>query len=113
LTLALILGFGTLALLPAYLIEEFAFRPTVFTWTAVISMVTLALISSLFGVMMWNRAVTALGPGRAGVYIHLIPAYTIVLAILLLDETMEIYHIAGIALIGAGILLSSRKSKGH
>ncbi len=111
--LALILGFGSLALLPVYLVEELAFRPTIFTWTALISMVVLAILSSLLGILMWNRAVTALGPGRAGIYIHLIPAYTIVLAIILLGETLEIFHIAGIVLIATGIVLSSRKGAGH
>ena len=76
-------------------------------------MLVLALVSSLFGLLMWNRAVTELGPGRAGIYIHLIPAYTIVLAIILLGETLEIFHIAGIALIATGIALSSRKGAVH
>jgi drug/metabolite transporter (DMT)-like permease len=111
--LALILGFGTLTLFPIYMYEEFAIRPTVFTWTALISIVTLAVLSSLLGLLMWNRAVTALGPGRAGIYIHLIPAYTIVLAILMLGETLEIFHLAGLALIATGIVLSSRKRGGH
>ena len=112
-TLALILGFGSLALFPIYLVEEFAFRPTYFTLTAVITMGVLALVSSLLGVLMWNRAVTTLGPGRAGIYIHLIPAYTIVLAIVLLGETIETFHIAGLGLIATGIILSSRKGSGH
>ena len=112
-TLALILGFGSLALFPIYLVEEFAFRPTYFTLTALITMGVLALVSSLLGVLMWNRAETTLGPGRAGSYIHLIPAYTIVLAIVLLGETIEIFHIAGLGLIATGIILSSRKGSGH
>ncbi len=111
--LALILGFGALALFPVYLVEELAIRSTDFTWTALISIVVLAVVSSLFGLLMWNRAVTALGPGRAGIYIHLIPAYTIVLAILLLGEALEDFHIAGIALIATGIVLSGRKGAGH
>ncbi len=112
-TLALILGFGTLALFPVYLFEELTIRPTYFTWTTLFSIVILAVLSSLLGLLMWNRAVTALGPGRAAIYINLIPAYTIVLAILLLGERLEIFHIAGIALIAAGIALSSRKGAGH
>ena len=112
-TLALILGFGSLALLPAYLVEEFAIRPTNFTWITVISVISLAVISSLLGILMWNRAVTALGPGRAGIYINLIPAYTIILAIILLGETLELFHIGGIALIATGIFMSSRKGAGH
>jgi len=63
--------------------------------------------------LMWNRALTTLGPGRAGIYLHLIPAYTIVLAIILLGESLEIFHIGGIVLIATGIILSSRKGSGH
>ena len=112
-TLAVILGFGSLALFPLYMVEEFGFRPTYFTWTALISMVVLAVVSSLLGLLMWNRALTTLGPGRAGIYLHLIPAYTIVLAIILLGESLEIFHIGGIVLIATGIILSSRKGSGH
>ena len=47
------------------------------------------------------------------IYIHLISAYTIVLAIILLGEALEVFHLAGIALIATGIVLSSRKRAGH
>ena len=62
---------------------------------------------------MARNVAPRLGPGRAGIYIHLIPAYTIVLAIVLLGEALEIFHIAGLALIATGIVLSSRKGAGH
>lgn len=103
------LAVGSLILLPMYLFETIAVRPTVPNWTTVVSAVWLALFSSVLAVLMWNRAIVALGAGRAGVFIHLIPAFTVLLAIVVLGESFRPYHAAGVALIVTGIYLSSRR----
>ena len=52
-----------------------------------------------------------MGPIRASQFLHLIPAFTVVLAIMLLGETLQGYHFAGIVLIAIGIFLASRAPK--
>ena len=42
----------------------------------------------------------------AGIFIHLIVAFTVIMAIVFLGEVFEWFHGVGIALIGAGIYLS-------
>lgn len=107
-TVAAVLGFGVLFLLPIYLFEAAYVRPTLPTPTTLITIAWLGTFSSALTMIMWNYGILQLGPARAGQYLHLIPAFTIVLAIAVLGEVMGGHHIAGIVLIVAGLLLASR-----
>ncbi len=57
---------------------------------------------------LWVRGVAAIGPARAGVFIHLMPVFGTLLAVALLGETIGRYHVAGGALTMVGILLTVR-----
>ena len=116
LILLIILAFGALFLVPFYAIETAIDRPMPVTWTAVMAVVFLALFSAVAAVLMWNRAIAALGSGRAGLFIHLIPAFTVLMAVALLDEELHLFHASGIVLIAIGIYfstLSGRRPKAH
>ena len=53
-----------------------------------------------------------LGPGRASLFVHLIPVYTVILAVWLLGEKPFLFHAIGIGLIAIGIYLTTMlKSK--
>jgi drug/metabolite transporter (DMT)-like permease len=108
-TVAAILGFGAVFLLPVYLFEAIYVRPTLPTATTLITIAWLATFSSSLAMILWNYSIQQLGPARAGQYLHLIPAFTIVLAILILGETLGAHHFAGIGLIAAGLLLAARR----
>jgi drug/metabolite transporter (DMT)-like permease len=60
------------------------------------------------GFIFWNRAVAEVGGNRAGQFMHLMPAFGTILAMLFLGEQPALYHLAGIALILAGIFLTTR-----
>lgn len=107
LVLAGILGFGALFMLPFYLVETVYFRPTPLSWTSVLSITWLAVFSSIVSILMWNHAIIKLGAGRAGLFIHLIPAFTVLMAIGWLGEVLQQFHITGVALIGVGIYFST------
>jgi len=51
--------------------------------------------------------VTRLGAARAGVTLHLMPAFGVILSAIFLREFPSWYHFAGIGLILAGVALSS------
>lgn len=55
----------------------------------------------------WTYVVKRLGAARAGVTMHLMPGITALMAMLFLDEVPRWFHGAGIALILAGVALSS------
>jgi len=58
----------------------------------------------------WTYVVKRLGAARAGTTMHLMPAITVLLAMLFLGERPSWYHGAGIALILAGVGLSSSRA---
>lgn len=65
---------------------------------------------SLVAYASWNRGVDLIGANRAGVFLHLIPLYSAVLASVLLGETAGVHHGAGFLLILAGVWLAGGKA---
>lgn len=76
------------------------------------SVLYVSLFASLGAYMLWNEGVARIGPSRAGVFIHLMPAFGSVLAVALLGEAFRAFHLAGIALILAGVWLASAAARG-
>jgi drug/metabolite transporter (DMT)-like permease len=71
-----------------------------------------AVFPSILAYVFWNRAVAEVGANRTGQFIHLMPAFGILLAAALLGERLVGFHLAGIALIGGGIALATRQPRG-
>ena len=70
------------------------------------SLVYLALLPSLASYVFWNQAAGEVGPIRAGAFLHLMPAFGSLLAVLLLGESFRLYHLLGIGLILPGVTLA-------
>ncbi len=81
---------------------------TVPAWAAA---VYAGVFASFVGTLCFNRGIALIGPARGGQYMHLIPVFGTALAVLTLGETLHPYHLAGAALIGAGLLLSGRNTR--
>ena len=79
-------------------------------WTpaGLAALVSVALFSSVLAYIFWNRGVELVGAQVAGLFVHLMPVYGVMLAWIFLDETLGLHHVAGIALILAGIAITSR-----
>ncbi len=65
-----------------------------------------AVFPSFVAYLFYNRGVELVGPARAGHYLHLMPVFGVVLAMLFLGEALQAYHLAGIGLIAAGLWLA-------
>ena len=95
-------------MLPLFL-GEFAFgRHMPVTPTNIAALVSVALFSSVLAYIFWNRGVEQVGANVAGLFVHLMPVFGVVLAWLFLGERLALFHVAGIALILAGIWITSR-----
>ena len=66
-----------------------------------------AIGSLLIAYAGWSYVVARLGAARAGVTLHLMPAFGVVLSAIFLGEYPLWYHFAGIALILAGVALAA------
>ncbi|WP_453912162.1 EamA family transporter [Vogesella fluminis] len=56
----------------------------------------------------YNLGVARVGAARAGMFIHLMPGFGALLSMLFLGEALQLYHLAGIMLILAGVTLATR-----
>jgi drug/metabolite transporter (DMT)-like permease len=79
-----------------------------FTPASVAAMLYVGTFPSFVGYVFWNRAVGEVGSNVAGIFIHLMPAFGSLLAWLFLGERLHAFHLAGIALILAGVWLTAR-----
>jgi drug/metabolite transporter (DMT)-like permease len=82
------------------------------TLPAIAGVLYIALFASVAAFACWNAAVAALGPNVAGFSIHLLPAFGTVLAILVLGERFEPFHLWGVVGIFAGVALATLKGAG-
>jgi len=78
------------------------------TPATIAAMVYVGVFPSFVGYVFWNRAVAEVGSNVAGIFMHLMPAFGSLLAWLFLGERIQLFHIVGIALILAGIALTTR-----
>jgi drug/metabolite transporter (DMT)-like permease len=98
---------GLALLLPAYGWELFVVGGIVLRPANLLSIAYVGLFASVISYICWNRAVRQVGANKAGLFIHLMPVFSTMLAILFLGEVLRPFHIAGIALIGTGLYLTT------
>ena len=108
-----LLALGAVFILPLYLYETAFVRPFRPTVTTIGTIVSLAVFASVIATLLWNRGIRMMGVTRAALYLHLIPVFTVILAIMFLGETLAVHHIVGAAMVAAGIYITSRQGSGH
>lgn len=69
----------------------------------------LGIFPSMLCYILWAKGVEAIGPSKAGAYLHLTPVSGIAMAYLFLGERVELHHWVGFALILGGVFLAARK----
>lgn len=103
---------GVTLLLPMMLFEMAFFEGHAeFTLATVGAMLYVGLFPSFLGYIFWNRGVAEVGSNVAGIFVHLMPVFGSLLAWMFLGEQIRLHHFAGIALILAGIALTTRTRK--
>ena len=99
---------GVVAMLPVYLWS--LAQGLHITWTAgaVAGLAYVGVFPSVVGYIFWNNAVARVGPNKAGMFMHLMPVFASLLAIIFLGERLHLFHVAGMAMILGGIWLTTR-----
>ena len=70
-----------------------------------------ALGPSLIAQLSFMRGVELIGPGRAGIFVNLVPIFGALLAVMILGETFGLYHASALALVIGGILLAEQRTQ--
>jgi len=107
--LVMVCVFGLVFMAPWLAVEFYLQKRTTLTGAGALGVVYSAVGSLLLAYAGWSYVVRRLGAARAGVTLHLMPAFGVVLSAIFLREYPSWYHFAGIALVLAGVALSSGK----
>jgi drug/metabolite transporter (DMT)-like permease len=99
---------GTIMLFPFYLWEHVTRQVMPFNRITVVSVGYVAIFPSILAYLCFNRGVELLGANRAGLFIHLMPVFGSIMAIVFLGETLKMFHAVGIVLILSGIVLATQ-----
>ena len=106
-----IISAGLIFLLPAYLIEfVLGYRANI-NLPFVLTLTYVVLFPGLASFIFWIKGISLIGSNRSGVFLHLMPIFSTILAILIFKEKFMIFHLIGAILIITGIILSSKKNK--
>lgn len=81
--------------------------PTAKGWGVVLFV---AIAPSLVAQLSFIRGVELIGPGRAGIFVNLVPIFGAWLSVMILSETFGIYHALALALVIGGILLAEQRA---
>jgi drug/metabolite transporter (DMT)-like permease len=71
----------------------------------------IAIFPSFLSQVFYLRGVDLIGPGRAGVFINLVPVFAAALAVWLISEPFAPYHAVALVLVIVGIWLAQRTGK--
>jgi len=100
--------FGLVVATPLYILETIYIRPVPFTGEAVASLLWVGIAVTALAVALTNTAIRRLGPNKASISNYMRVLFTAVLAILLLGESFEGYHMFGLLAVIGGVFLMTR-----
>jgi drug/metabolite transporter (DMT)-like permease len=102
------MGGGALLLLP-FSIWEFSTGLTLkLDALTLVTLVFVVIFPSTLAYLFFNRGIALVGPNRAAPFLHLVPVFGSVMAILLLGEQLRLFHLVGYLLVLAGVVIASR-----
>ncbi|HVV42638.1 MAG TPA: DMT family transporter [Nitrobacter sp.] len=106
-------GCGALMLVPFSAWELMSGNATLtFDGLTLVTLAYVAIFPSTLAYLFFNRGISLIGPNRAAPFQHLMPVFGSAMAILFLGERLQPFHIAGYALVLAGVFLASRQTAG-
>ena len=100
---------GTLVLLPLFLINPFNEAPLTWNNEMIKALAYIAIFPSIVSYLAWNYGMQKLGASLGGQFIHLMPLFGALMAVVFLGEQIQLYHLIGGACIALGLWLSMQK----
>jgi drug/metabolite transporter (DMT)-like permease len=107
--LALIAAITSLPLLALEALTTGLSMPTLQGWLVTLYV---AIFPSCLAQLFYVRGVDLIGPGRAGVFVNLVPVFAAILAVTLINEPFAMFHAVALALVIGGIWLAQRTQAG-
>jgi len=100
---------GALLLLPFSVWEISSGVTLKFDTLTLVTVVYVVIFPSTLSYLFFNRGIALIGPNRAAPFFHLMPVFGSAMAILLLGEQPQLFHLVGYLLVLAGVIIASRR----
>ena len=65
----------------------------------------IAIMPSFLSQVFFMKGVDLIGPGAAGLYANLVPIFSAIMAVLILNESFQIFHLVALTFVFAGIYM--------
>ena len=108
--LEVIISFGLLFLIPIYFVEYQMGNTINLDKHFIMVLFYVVLFPGLASFIFWIKGISLIGANRSGVFLHIMPILSAIMAIIIFDEKFMFYHMLGAIFILIGILLSNRKT---
>ena len=109
--LEVVISFGFIFLIPIYFIEYQIGYRIVPNQNFFMILLYVVLFPGLISFIFWIKGVSFIGANRAGIFLHMMPVLSAIMAMIIFNEKFMFYHMLGAIFILSGILLSNRKIK--
>ena len=97
-------GISALMLAPVMAIVGIQATPSAEGWWG---LAIIIVFPSALAYLLWNVAVTQLGPSRTGVFLNLLPVFTAIIAVTL-GDALTVWQVIGGVIVLAGVYLTTR-----
>ena len=102
---------GFVFLVPVYFIEMSLGNKIVLEIPFILTLSYVVLFPGIIAFLFWIKGIAFIGANRAGVFLHLMPIFGAIMAIVIFKEKFMLYHFLGAIFIIVGIILSNRSKQ--
>ena len=107
--LQVIIIFGLIFLTPIYIIELLLGNYIILDKPFFLTLAYVVIFPGLLSFLFWIKGISVIGANRSGIFLHLMPIFGSVFAIIIFKEKIMFYHLIGAIFIIFGIRISNIK----
>lgn len=100
-------GLAALCLMPFAMIEILYISPIPTRLDVWFNILGIVIFSSLAAFLAYQHSIRIVGPAVSGIFMYLLPGYGVGLAVFLLGESFEQFHLIGVLTILGGVILAT------
>lgn len=98
---------GAALLMPFMAVEALMLARFPMTLSAWVSILALAIVPSILAFGTYQYGVKVVGPSITAIFMYLLPVYGVAMAVLFLGEALAPFHLLGMSLVVAGVVLAT------
>ena len=107
--LQVIIIFGLIFLTPIYIIELLLENYIILEKPFFLTLAYVVIFPGLLSFLFWIKGISVIGANRSGIFLHLMPIFGSLFAIIIFNEKIMFYHLIGAMFIIFGIRISNIK----